>query len=224
MKPVVLLAVLALAAPSTAAAKEPITISVCGATSCASLGTIEGNPFSDGRTEPARPAAPGPYYRIRLASEGERWTIFYVPQGDLLALPYREWMNWEPLEGPVAPALRKVVRRLEPLPAPTVTQARANGRVLPGDPNAYLRVLEGPSRSGLPGHPQPIRIRLSGPPSPWTNVDLLEEPDAQPRLAGRNALIGAALLAALLLPLFALTLFGRVKRRAAGATVPAGVS
>jgi hypothetical protein len=173
-----LVGALALAAPAVAQAKGPITVNVCGAQACASVETpAHMNPF-DGDARAVRAAPPSPYYRLVLESGDERWTIFYVPSAGALALPYRDWLNWQELSGAAATDVRRLARRLQPLPPPTVSRARAGDRLLPGDPSSYLGLLAARPRIALPGNARPLPIELSSKTaSPWTNVVFLYYPD-----------------------------------------------
>jgi hypothetical protein len=111
MKRIALLVALALAVPAAAQAKGPVTVSVCGAGACASVDTpFHGRDPFGGETRSVRAAPPSPYYRVVLASGRERWTLFYVPSAGALALPYRDWLNWQELTGIAAPAVRRLAR------------------------------------------------------------------------------------------------------------------
>jgi hypothetical protein len=164
--------------PAAAQAKEPITISVCGESGCSEASNpIVQNPFggSDGANPPA---SPGAYYRLDLHAGRERWSIFYVPAAQALAIPdERGWIDWQALAGPGAPVVRRLARGVEPFPRPIVSEALLDSRLLPGEPTSYLALLEIRGAFAVPdGESVPLELR-SDRRSPWTNISYRYYPD-----------------------------------------------
>jgi hypothetical protein len=136
----------ALAAPVEAHAHGGFTqvaaVSVCGRTCRPLLPPLE--LFHAGRQKPhaipARPAPPGPYYRIDLVSSRPPPAYFVPSTGTLRSFPDPFGVSdptWLQLQPRIEAKLRAALAGIEPLPVPTITRASVDGRPV-AHPQAYL--------------------------------------------------------------------------------------
>ena len=163
----------ALALPALAGAKEISKVEICGEKSC---NTITGatklrSLVGHGESMSTTAAPPGSFYRVALTAKHEEgtetWSIFYVPNGDRLALPDGQW---EQLTGARAAAYRQGTANLEPHRAPTLERVSINGRAVE-DPSSYLARFSAGSKEGaVPSHLAdwvPVEMRFRGE-TPWS--------------------------------------------------------
>src|SRR5215218_5612275 len=154
MRKILVLAVIAVAAavPASAAAKEIVGLTVCGATGCATErgGSISGS-LHEGPSGPlggtgaaVAPAKPGPWYRGSvLAGEGGkvygRIPFYYVPDAKLIVLPGAgaQTTTWQHASGAWREAIERVADGMKPFPAPTISRVSVDG-TNPADPQSYL--------------------------------------------------------------------------------------
>jgi hypothetical protein len=171
-------AVAALAAPAEAPAHGGFTqvaaVSVCGRTCRPLLPPLE--LFHSGRQKPhaipARPAPPGPYYRIDLVSSRPPPAFFVPSTGTLRSFPDPFGVSdptWLRLQPRIEAKLRAALAGIEPLPAPAITRATVDGRPV-AKPQAYLALYRAlpvlARRAPAGGHV----IRLFGDDlSPWAD-------------------------------------------------------
>jgi hypothetical protein len=169
----VLSTVAALAVPAGAGAKEISKLELCGAESCNTIvGWKNVRPLvSHGESRSTRAAPPGPYYRVTLTAKHEEetttWSIFYVPNGDRLALPDGQW---EHLTASTAAAYARAVAGLEPRPTPALERVLVDGREV-DDPSSYISLFTAGSTEGaLPSHLAdwvPVDMQFRGE-TPWS--------------------------------------------------------
>jgi MYXO-CTERM domain-containing protein len=150
----VLTALLALALPAEALAKEPVKVTVCGSNGCASstdkdaiLPLVEGGPPA-----PKLPSAGAPAYRLRITISVDDGSSAQRPKTDT----FTNWMSptlrlvrgsegtWMTMPSTTLDALRRVARDIRPFPAPRLplsgrTPGTADG-ALP--PQTYAPALE----------------------------------------------------------------------------------
>jgi hypothetical protein len=149
---VVTLAIATLAVPAAVPGKGgPVTegVRLCGALACRDVTEQSAvrlliAPLWNGA--PRGPAAPGPYFSVRLLDERRRPieshglglpTLFYVPRagalrtGSLIA-------KWRRL-GAYASDFREAARGLRPFPPPRLTRVEVDRRTA-ADPGSYLRL------------------------------------------------------------------------------------
>jgi len=170
----------ALAVPAVAAAKGVVGAELCGATGCASernagLPEGPGGPFS-GAGEVVPPSAPAPWLRgsLLLGDGGKvfgRLLFFYVPSADLVVQAgdqYTQPSWWHP-QGAFADIVRRLAKRVEPLPAPTMTSVTVDGRAV-ADPQSYLRLYTvGTKPKAYPTDTRSLTIAFhSRRPTPWS--------------------------------------------------------
>jgi hypothetical protein len=163
----------ALALPAVAGAKEISKVEICGEESCNTItGAAKLRRFvGAGESMSTTAAPPGPYYRVTLTAKHEEgteaWSIFYVPNGDRLALPDGQW---EQLTGGRAAAYRQGTASLAPHRAPTLERVSINGRAVE-DPSSYLALFSaGSTDDALPSHLAdwvPVDMRFRGE-TPWS--------------------------------------------------------
>jgi hypothetical protein len=137
----------ALAAPGECSAHGGFTqvaaVSVCGLTCRPILPPLE--LFHSGRRQvpravPTRPAPPGPYYRVDLASSRPPPAFFVPATGALRSFPDPFGVSdpaWLRLEPRIEARLRQALVGLEPLPSPMLTRATVGGRPV-AHPQPYL--------------------------------------------------------------------------------------
>lgn len=119
---------LALAAP--AAAKDPVTIEVCGMNGCGTAGTEQAPATSTLLNwvdlELAQMPPPGPYYEVRRRAGWleDEVPIFYVPSAEVL----RFASNWLRLDERTAARLRTAARGLEPWQWTGVSEASVGAK------------------------------------------------------------------------------------------------
>jgi hypothetical protein len=141
-----LAAAAALAVPADAVAHggfaQVAAVTVCGRTCRPLLPPLE--LFHSGRWPPhaipARPAPPGPYYRVDLAWSRPPPAFFVPATGTLRSFPDPFGVSdptWLRLAPRVEARLRAALAGLEPLPAPTITRATVDDRRVE-NPQAYL--------------------------------------------------------------------------------------
>jgi hypothetical protein len=170
---------LALALPSAAAAKGPVSAALCGPDECRDVGRLDVGPgglFDTSRSQ--GPPPPAPYYELRLdfGSGQHSSGIYYEPRSGLVS--YSEDFGsatWAPLADT---SLRESAQEVRPYPAPRVTAAWVGDRRVSGDPSTYLGLLtlEGPFMSP-DWLSDSVRIRLESPsPNPWTSQALVYYP------------------------------------------------
>ena len=170
---------LALALPSAAAGKGPVSAALCGPDECRDVGRLDVGPaglFDTSRSQ--GPPPPAPFYELRLDfGRGQHSSgIYYEPRSGLVS--YSEDFGssaWAPLADA---SLREAAEEVRAYPAPRVTAAWVGNRRVSGDPATYLRLLalEGPFMS-----PDWVSdsafIRLeSSTPNPWTAQPLVYYP------------------------------------------------
>jgi hypothetical protein len=179
MKRLLALIAVALALPSAAAGKGPISAALCGPDVCRDIGRLDMGPaglFDTSRT--LAPPPPAPYYELRLDfGRGQHSSgIYYEPRSGLVS--YSEDFGstaWAPLADT---SLRETAEQLRPYPAPRVTAAWVGDRRVSGDPGTYLRLLtlKGPFMSP-DWLSDSVEIRLESPsPNPWTSPALVYYP------------------------------------------------
>jgi hypothetical protein len=172
----------ALALPSLAAAKGPVALEVCGASSCETFRWTQraDDPHADlvlgvlnhDVLEFASAPKPAPYYGLELQADWlenvvmER-KLFYVPTASVL----RAGTNWLEVDEELDAALQAATQRLAPWPRPTLTRVLVNGRRAP-IPQAYEALLgELPPGQAAPTLGRQIEIVLRADrASPWTSV------------------------------------------------------
>jgi hypothetical protein len=191
-----LTAVLTLALPAVASAKEISKLEVCGAGDCNStsdralLAHIgEG---SDGGTPGSTPALQ-PFYKLTYtvsAGPGERFnngrtsetfSTYYVPGArETRGFDERGNASWLPASQVFVSALRRLTRGLEAFAAPRITAVTLDGRPV-ADPASYARLLT--IRGSDAGFVdavdwQAVEFR-SKQPSPWTTetIPMLFSPE-----------------------------------------------
>lgn len=180
MKRALVAAVLVLALPAVAQAKELTGLAVCGPDGCkrTKLGGFGHEaPFADQREQPP---PPGSFYRIDFEIDGRlgAWFAYYEPRSGLAA--YEEGMaagmTWTRLDPAVAKAVKETARSIEAFPRPTVPKVRIGSRSVTDDPETWLRLfsMKGPSVSPR-GGAEVIRFTSSAA-SPWTVSSLLYYP------------------------------------------------
>jgi hypothetical protein len=151
---VVLTTFVALGVPAAALAKEPVKVTVCGASGCASsqdkdaiLPLVEGGPPT---TQP--PKAGAPAYRVRLtislddgsAAQHGKTDTFTNWMSPTLRLVRGSEGTWMRMTAPTLAALRDIAREIRPFPAARVPlggrRAGTGGDPLP--PHTYAPALE----------------------------------------------------------------------------------
>ena len=191
MRKIVVLAVIAVAAavPASAAAKEIVGLTVCGATGCATErgGSISGS-LHEGPSGPlggtgqaVSPAKPGPWYRGYVLA-GERGKVYgripfyYVPDAKLIVLSGTggQTTTWHGASGPWSEAIERVGGRLKPFPAPKISRVSVDG-TNPADPQSYLALYTlGEKATTYPRTGDMAQVVLeSKRPTPWTDGNSL---------------------------------------------------
>ena len=190
MKRALLVLCVALVAVPPAAAKELRSVSVCGASECAT--------FDDEKTatmlahmgeSSGRAAAPGPYYVVTFKgdAEGEQfsWKAFYVPEVGLWAGfdDMYGLVRWSTMTESSAAVLERATDGLEPFAAPHVESARVDGVPVSGDASGYLGLFDAePAGAAVePSTYDWVAVDLvSSAATPWTmsDRDLMFSPSA----------------------------------------------
>ena len=122
-------AVVVLAVPATAAAKESISrAEVCGAVGCVTIDRPdqELGAGGDGIAEP-RPS-PQPHHRLRLTIDGPHpstWDVLWIDGASTVAYHGESGMHFEQLTLAAAAAMRDATRGVEPFPTRRGTWAQA---------------------------------------------------------------------------------------------------
>lgn len=170
----------ALALPALAEAKGMQGAELCGADKCVSernagLPEGRGGPFS-GAGEVVPPSAPAPWLRgsLLLGDGGKifgRIPFFYVPSADLVVQAGDDHTQpawWHP-QGAFADLVRRLAKRVQPLPAPTLTSVTVNGRAV-ADPQSYLRLYTiGTKPKTYPRDTRSLTVEFhSKRPTPWS--------------------------------------------------------
>jgi hypothetical protein len=132
----------ALALPSTAAAKGPVTaLNVCGADGCARVavpqvlrGPMGLEQLMVSASAIAQPPSPRPFYRLRVRFGDASLTVYYLPGGALLR--DQDWVRLSPR---LSAELDRVVTPFVPVPV-RLSAVRIQGRRVP-DPGAYRPLL-----------------------------------------------------------------------------------
>jgi hypothetical protein len=193
MKPVALAVMIgsALVAVAPAAAKEPISATICGGSACRTLTNPKQlNDIPAGENTIAL-GAPAPYYRVELvvgegdpAGETHTFALYYVPSADAMAWAEQGAVQLHPIYGDRAiGAMRALVAGISPFPRPRVTSVRVGNRRLAGPAaQSYLQLFSENGESPLGESPDDwIRLDLQSPKaSPWTDgrPDLMYSPSA----------------------------------------------
>jgi hypothetical protein len=160
VKRLLVIVLAALVFPAAAGAKEFRSVTLCGASGCATdsspsdVGPL-GVAFMDNLMPTTSAPRPQAYYRVEIDVAGSgSWTQWYVPGVQILsnrdenAVPV--WWDVRFERGDV---LRKLALQVKPFPAPTIAKVVVAGRRA-ARPNAYvpllggLRVVSGPSGNG----------------------------------------------------------------------------
>jgi hypothetical protein len=144
----------ALALPSTAAAKGPVTaLHVCGADGCGRVavpqvlrGPMGLEQLMVTASAIARPPWPRPFYRLRVRFGDASLTVYYLPGGAVLR--DQDWVRLSPR---LSTQLDRVVTTVAPVPV-RLSAVRIQGRRVP-DPGAYRPLL---------GHLRPRRADAAG--------------------------------------------------------------
>jgi hypothetical protein len=182
-------AVVALAWPAAAAAKELHSVSVCGPSGCATLAagpqlralasTLGTQPHSVLRSVPL-----SQYYRVDLRIRGDHeighFGFFFVPpnllrpaEGDGVDTPFNA------LPPAAARVLSSLAARVGAFPAPRVVEARVDGERV-GDPGRYGALFHAlPPADGLAANASVQILLTPDRPNPWfrTGRPLLYAPD-----------------------------------------------
>jgi hypothetical protein len=168
----------ALALAEAGAAKEPKKVELCGPAGCTAItdrSTLRAIP-TGGETL-GEPPALASFYTMRLTvgagPEEDSWRVYYVPSANAIAARDEAGkVSWFPIVGDAVSLMKRLVRGLQPFPAPTISSVTVDGKAVSGDPHAYLRLneleAEG-SSSESPGDWVPIDF-VSVRPSPWTDA------------------------------------------------------
>jgi hypothetical protein len=188
VKPLLALAVVALAAAAPAQAKEIASVKLCGASGCA---TVPGSEFAGPHDESsplwsgqtiAWPAVPAPYYRVVVVvgSPGDRVLgradLWYVPAQAKITMARearQQALAWVRVGGAWKAGLDRLARDVDPYAIPRVTRVTVGGRPV-DDPQSYLALW---TLRGKPtGYPlaagRPI-VFTSTSRSPWTDGNAL---------------------------------------------------
>jgi hypothetical protein len=174
---VVLMTIGALALVETAGAKELKKVELCGPVGCTAItdrSTLREIP-TGGETL-TEPPALASFYTMRLTVDAGRdesgWQVYYVPSADAIAARDEAGrIRWFPIFGEAVGLMERLVRGLEPFPAPTISSVTVGGEVVSGDPSTYLRLYEvegATSSSESPADWVPIDF-VSDTRSPWTD-------------------------------------------------------
>lgn len=169
------LAVGALALSTGTAAKELVSLEICGTSGCKKVtdkvlltnGVLEGQQF-------AHPPAASGFYTVKgTVDAGEQtvtWEMYYVPSGYTRGTTPGGEVSWLKLNALSAAFFRSASEGVEPFAKPVVTYARVGKRVA-RDPASYLRLYDVRSAGRrVPGKFDWIPIELrSRQPSPWTD-------------------------------------------------------
>lgn len=193
------LAVCALLLAAPAAAKEPLSATLCGANACTTVtdrSTLNRIPGGEA-SEPLGPVAP--YYRVtmRVGEPGHpenqhTFSMYYVPSENSMAWAENGIVRLHPIFGePTTKLMRDLTAKLEPYAPPRLTRVTVGGRpVARSDAHSYLRLYEQTQEAPLTESPTDwIRIDLrSAIPSPWTETrpDLMYSPDGNVLEIGGN--------------------------------------
>ena len=183
MKRLLLVLLVALAAPAAADAKELTGFKLCGPDGC-SGGKMTGfghdGPFDPAGGGYAAPPA-GPYYTLHLEVEGhpDAWIVYYEPVTGLVAYKTEQaWMTWNRIRPEFASRVRNAARTVAPFPAPIVSLVRISGRTASGDLDSYLRLF---ALDGPPATPRSVESEVidleSARADPWTDAQLLYYPE-----------------------------------------------
>jgi hypothetical protein len=199
MRRVALVVCAALALPPTAAAKEPLHATICGASACMTVtdrATLNQIPGGEA-TRPLGPAAP--YYTVDVVA-GEHgnpqnqhaFSMYYVPAENAMAWAETGIVRLHPIFGePTTRLMRDLTADLEPFPAPWLTAVSVGGRKVDAHAaQSYLRLYEQKTEAALAESPSDwLRVDLrSVRPSPWTESrpDLMFSPSADLLEVGGN--------------------------------------
>ena len=166
----------ALALAPAAAAKEPVTLEICGESACTK--------FPERRHERlvrgvfavvdtfafAPPPTPAAYYELGFK---EKWVRDWLGTEPMLFVPSRGAMyvggEWRQVRPPVARRLDAATRRLAPWPRPRVTAVVVDGRRAP-DPAPYEALLRALPAIDFGWSPRRVPIVLrSHRVTPWTD-------------------------------------------------------
>jgi len=149
MKRLLFIVLAALVFPAAAGAKEFRSITLCGASGCATDSSPPdvaplGVAFMDNLMRTTSTPRPQPYYRAQIDVGGhDLWTQWYVPGGQILSnrdeggAPV--WWDVRFQRGDV---LRKLALQVKPFPAPRLSKVIVAGR-RSQHPNANLPLLGG---------------------------------------------------------------------------------
>ena len=179
MRRMLLAVAVALALPTAAGSKGPVTAAVCGPDRCESFavrGFHEQVAVAPSKWASAPP--PRSYYRVDLGGEG--WspaTAYYEPVSRLFASADGFGLiSWSHLG---AAGIAEAAKGLRPYPPPQVTAAFVGDQRVSGDAATYLSLLSLDGEFHVPGERARFeQIRLESPgPNPWTEALLLYYPD-----------------------------------------------
>jgi hypothetical protein len=188
MKILAAAAVAALALPTAAAAKELTSVAVCGPSGCASA-ALSGF----GHDEPLygsigeRPAAPARFYRLDLGIDvGATWSMYYVPSSRLVAFGPAGtvgigsgFTNWSRIDPTFARIVDGLARRVDPFPAPKLSQVHVGEQAVTGDPSSFLRVFTLAGAPALYAGVGTVTIRMrAAVPNPWSDSLVLYDPNS----------------------------------------------
>ena len=191
MRKILVAAVVAVAAaiPASAAAKEIVGLTVCGASGCATdrsdsiSGSLHERPSGPlgGIGEAVAPAKPGAWFRgnLLLGDGGKvygRFPFYYVRDAKLMVVPGAgaQTSTWERASGPWREAIERVGARIKPFPAPTISRVSIDGANA-ADPQSYLALYTiGEKATTYPRSNDMAQVVLeSKRPTPWTDGNSL---------------------------------------------------
>ena len=145
--PLVMLVIAAagLGPAATASAKEIASVKVCGADGCTDVTEQATMAIADGGPPTSRPDEATPFYRVKIAVEGEQgesvpgWSFLWVPAAQKIGLEDETWAN---PPSTTIDELEAVTRRIDPLPASEL--------VLPAvpEPKEIVAPAEAPAGDG----------------------------------------------------------------------------
>jgi hypothetical protein len=160
---------------SPAAAKGPVTVTICGQDDCVTVkddftdapyagnGLVNSDSLDFGDTPP-----PSPYYSLELKADWmEQDTSYFVPTGGVL----RVGSNWLALGSGDAAALRAAFGDLAPFPPPRLTRALLDGRPAANAAPYFALLGALPAADYAPPLARRVEIVLRADrPNPWTDV------------------------------------------------------
>jgi hypothetical protein len=182
----------AFAVATPAAAKEPISATVCGASGCKTITDRQQLREIPGGESTVPLGRVAPYYRIEVLV-GERagathsFVTYYVPSANAMAWSERGLVAFHPIYGEHAnEAMRKLVAGIRPFRLPRVSSVRVGDRRVIGlAAQTYLGLFAQTSEAPLAESPDDwVNVELRSPPgagSPWTDgrPDLSYSPGAK---------------------------------------------